>query len=156
VDAIDSLLVDELQANGRESWARLGELSGLTGPAVAERVRRLEDGGVIRGFAALVEPRAVGAALTAFIAVSLEGAMHRAPFLARIEALAEVQECHHVAGDDDYLLKVRCRDTDHLDHLITRDLKGVKGVTRTRTTIVLKTAKETPRVALAAPADARP
>jgi Lrp/AsnC family leucine-responsive transcriptional regulator len=142
------MLVRHLQENGRESWAKLGESAGLTGPAVAERVRRLEDDGVIRGYAALVDPLAVGAQLTAFVAISLEGADTRAAFVARIEALPEVQECHHVTGDDDYLLKVRCRDTLDLDRLISRDLKSVRGVTRTRTTIALRTAKETPRVAM--------
>ena len=82
------------------------------------------------------------------MAVTLEGADHRAAFLARVEALGEVQECHHVTGDDDYLLKVRCRNTRDLDRLISRDLKGVRGVTRTRTIIALATAKETPRVTL--------
>lgn len=148
MDSIDSMLIDQLQEHGRESWARLGAAANLTGPAVAERVRRLEDDGVIRGYCALVNPEALGANLTAFVAVTLEGADHRAAFLARVEALGEVQECHHVTGDDDYLLKVRCRNTRDLDRLISRDLKGVRGVTRTRTTIALATAKETPRVAM--------
>ncbi|MBI3789869.1 MAG: Lrp/AsnC family transcriptional regulator [Gemmatimonadetes bacterium] len=146
MDAIDSMLITHLQGHGRESWARLGELTGLTGPAVAERVRRLEEAGTIRRFAALVDPAAVDAGLTAFVAVTLEGSASRAGFLSRIEALDEVQECHHVAGDDDYLLKLRCRDTLALDRLLSRDLKGVRGVTRTRTTIVLRTAKETTMV----------
>ncbi len=148
MDAIDSMLVEVLQVRGRESWAKLGEAANLTGPAVAERVRRLEDDGVIRGFCALVDPEALGANLTAFVSVTLEGADHRAAFLARVQALGEVQECHHVTGDDDYLLKVRCRTTRDLDRLISRDIKGVRGVTRTRTTIALATAKETARVAL--------
>ena len=148
------MLIGRLQEHGRESWAKLGEAAGLTGPAVAERVRKLEDDGVIRGYAALVDPHAVGAALTAFVSVTLEGADHRAAFIARVESLEEVQECHHVTGDDDYLLKIRCRDTLDLDRLISRDLKGVRGVTRTRTTIALRTAKETPRVPIRRGAEA--
>ncbi len=140
------MLIDRLQEHGRESWAKLGEAAGLTGPAVAERVRRLEDDGVILGYCALVNPEAVGATLTAFVSISLEGADHRAAFLARVDALPEVQECHHVTGDDDFLLKIRCRSTHDLDRLISRDLKGVRGVSRTRTIIALTTAKETPRV----------
>ncbi len=132
-----------LQGAGRESWTRLGETLGVTGPAAAERVRRLEERGVIRGYAALVDPEAVGARLTAFVAVTLRRPKHRRAFLKRVAALAEVQECHHVAGDDDYLLKVRCSDSRHLDRVLSEELKGVPGVLRTRTTIVLGTVKET-------------
>jgi Lrp/AsnC family transcriptional regulator, leucine-responsive regulatory protein len=143
MDAMDMKTVAHLQAAGRESWTRLAETLGVTGPAAAERVRRLEERGVIRGYAALLDPTAVGARLTAFVAVTLEHPKHRRAFLERVESLAEVQECHHVAGDDDYLLKVRCSDTSHLDRVLSDELKGVPGVLRTRTTIVLGTPKET-------------
>ena len=145
---MDRKTVAHLQAAGRESWVRLGEMLGVTGPAAADRVRRLEERGVIRGYAALLDPEAVGARLTAFVAVRLEHPRHRRPFLERVESLAEVQECHHVAGDDDYLLKVRCSDTGHLDRVLSEELKGVPGVLRTRTTIVLGTVKETTVLAL--------
>jgi Lrp/AsnC family leucine-responsive transcriptional regulator len=140
---MDVKAVARLQAAGRESWTRLGELLGVTGPAAADRVRRLEERGVIRGYAALLDPESVGARLTAFVAVTLEHPKYRRAFLKRVEGLAEVQECHHVAGDDDYLLKVRCSGTAHLDRVLSEELKGVPGVLRTRTTIVLGTVKET-------------
>jgi Lrp/AsnC family leucine-responsive transcriptional regulator len=143
MDTMDMKTVGRLQAAGRESWTRLGEMLGVTGPAAAERVRRLEERGVIRGYAALIDPTAVGASLTAFVAITLRRPKHRRAFLKRVAALAEVQECHHVAGDDDYLLKVRCSDTGHLDRVLSEELKGVPGVLRTRTTIVLGTVKET-------------
>jgi Lrp/AsnC family leucine-responsive transcriptional regulator len=150
VDAIDSNLVAILQQNGRESWAALGGAIGLTGPAAADRVRRLEERGVIRSYAALVDPETVGAHLAAFVAVTLERPHHRAAFLARVAALPEVQECHHVAGDDDYLLKVRCTGARDLERVVGDEIKGVPGVARTRTTVVLGTAKETPVVPVSA------
>jgi Lrp/AsnC family transcriptional regulator, leucine-responsive regulatory protein len=131
-----------LLRNGREPWARIGERVGLTGPAVAERVRRLEQQGVIRGYAALVAPEPVGFPLMAFVSVRLETPHHRRAFLARVTSLAEVQECHHVTGDDDYLLKVRCRGAADLDRLLTSQLKGGPGVVRTRTLVVLRSEKE--------------
>lgn len=140
---MDTKTVAHLQAAGRESWIRLGEMLGVTGPAAAERVRRLEERGVIRGYAALLDPKAVGASLTAFVAVTLRRPKHRRAFLKRVASLTEVQECHHVAGDDDYLLKVRCSDTGHLDRVLSDEVKGVPGVLRTCTTIVLSTLKET-------------
>src|SRR5919108_4684637 len=141
--SMDLKAAAHLQTAARESWTRLGEILGVTGPAAAERVRRLEERGVIRGYAALLDPESVGARLTAFVAVTLEHPKYRRAFLKRVEALAEVQECHHVAGDDDYLLKVRCSGTGHLDRVLSEELKGVPGVLRTRTTIVLGTVKET-------------
>ena len=139
----DTKTIAHLMANGRESWASLGELLGVTGPAAAERVRKLEERGVIRGYTAVIDPAAVGIGITAFVAVTLDRPRHRRAFLERVAALAEVQECHHVAGDDDFLLKVRCTDAEHLDHVLSNELKGMDGVARTRTTIVLRTVKET-------------
>src|SRR4051794_24025968 len=106
MDAIDSNLIGHLMSHGRASWAELAQQLGLSAPAVAERVHRLEERGVIRGYAALVDPEAVGSSLSAFVAVTLERPSDRAAFLALVQRLPEIQECHHVAGDDDYLLKV--------------------------------------------------
>jgi Lrp/AsnC family transcriptional regulator, leucine-responsive regulatory protein len=148
LDELDSKALACLMRDGRLSWAALGAALGLSAPAASERVRRLVMRGVIRGFVALVEPEAVGLPVTAFVAVSLERTHeHRLPFLARMQALDEVQECHHVAGDDDYLLKVRCRDPRDLERLLN-EIKAVPGVARTRTTVALVTSKETAAVPL--------
>jgi Lrp/AsnC family leucine-responsive transcriptional regulator len=146
---MDAKILTALTCDGRMTWAELGGRVGLSAPAAAERVHRLEERGVIRGFPAQIDPVAVGLGLTAFVAVSLSRPQDRAPFLALAAALDEVQECHHIAGDDDYLLKIRCRDTGHLESLLSDRLKNLEGVVRTRTTIVLRTAKETTRVPLA-------
>src|SRR5215472_6206733 len=151
MDTIDLKALDALQTAGRESWSALGETLGMTGPAAAERVRKLEERGVIRGYAAVLDPEAVGAGLAAFVAVTLERPRDRAKFLALVASLPEVQECHHVAGEDDYLLKMRCRDTADLERLLTDELKGLTGVARTRTTVVLRTVKETVALPLSAP-----
>src|SRR6516162_114300 len=98
MDTTDVKALQALQAAGRESWAALGETLGMTGPAAAERVRRLEERGVIRGYAAVVDPGSVGAGLGAFVSVTLERPRDRAKFLALVASLPEVQECHHVAG----------------------------------------------------------
>jgi len=120
----------------------------LSPPATADRVRRLEERGVVQGYSALVDPEAVGCGLTAFIAVTLERPEHRDAFLKRILELPQIQECHHVAGDDDYLLKVRCRSPRDLEQIISERIKSLQGIVRTRTTIVLSTAKETPALPL--------
>lgn len=141
---LDYKAIGHLMAHGRASWAELAGILGLSAPAAADRVRRLEERGVIRGYAALVDPEAIGLGITAFVAVSLEKPEHRAAFLDMILRFPEVQECHHVAGEDDYLLKLRCRGTQDLERLVSDELKGLPGVQRTRTTIALSTVKETP------------
>lgn len=143
LDELDSKVVQYLMAQGRMTWAELATLLDLSAPAAADRVRRLEDRQVITGYTAIVNPEAVGCHLTAFIAVVLEHSRHRAEFLQKVQSLPEIQECHHVTGDDDYWLKVRCRNTKDLERLISEELKTLPGIARTRTTIVLSTAKET-------------
>lgn len=145
---MDVLALRFLMRRGRATWAELGGKLKLSAPAAAERVRKLEGQGVIRGYAALVDPAAVGAALTAFLAVSLHDHRRRGRFLEAVTAIPEIQECHHVAGEHDFLLKVRCRSTRDLERLLTEQLKDQAGVARTVTTIVLGTHKETIEVPL--------
>lgn len=140
---MDQEILRRLQLNAREPWAGLGQALGVTGPAIAERVRKLEERGAIRGYTAVLDADVLGFGLLAFVAVTLDRPEHRRAFLERVQALPEVQECHHIAGDYDYLLKVRCRGTADLDRLISDELKSFDGIVRTRTTIVLKSVKET-------------
>ncbi len=144
--SLDVKALRALMHNGRATWAELGQLLGLSAPSAAGRVRKLEQRGVIRGYAALVDPASVGHPLTAYISVSLASHRNRAAFLRAIDKMDHVAECHHVAGDHDYLLKVRCRGTQDLDDLLAKELKDKLGVAHTRTTIVLSTAKESVRV----------
>jgi len=144
--SLDVKALKLLMRNGRATWAELGQLLGLSAPSAADRVRKLEQRGVIRCYAALVDPALAGHPLTAYVSVSLASHRDRAAFLRAISKMENVAECHHVAGDDDYLLKVRCRGTQDLDHLLAEELKDKLRVARTRTTIVLSTAKESVRV----------
>lgn len=128
--------------HGRTSWAELGNLLGLSAPAVADRVRKLEEKGVIKGYHAAIDPAVAGLGLAALISVSLSTSEARVPFLSFIQQTPEILECHHTAGEEDYLLKVRCRDTRDLEQLISHNLKSISGVSRTRTTIILSTIKE--------------
>jgi Lrp/AsnC family leucine-responsive transcriptional regulator len=146
ISSLDVKALQTLMRNGRTTWAELGQLLGLSAPSTADRVRKLEQRGIIRGYAAFVDPALVGYPLTAYVSVSLASHRNRAAFLRAISKMDQVAECHHVAGDDDYLLKVRCRGTQDLDHLLATQLKDKLGVARTRTTIVLSTAKESVRV----------
>ncbi|MBD2460018.1 Lrp/AsnC family transcriptional regulator [Oscillatoria sp. FACHB-1407] len=144
LNEIDFKVIQHLMTQGRMTWSELASILELSAPATADRVRRLEERNVIQGYAALVNPEAIALHLTAFIAVTLERPEHRDAFLERVQTLAEIQECHHVTGEDDYLLKVRCRHTKDLERLISEQLKSLPGILKTRTTIALSTVKETP------------
>ena len=142
IDEQDRIILERLTVDARVSWAELAAELGLSAPAVAERVKRLKQRGLIRGFHAILDPPSLGLSLTAFIAVTLTHPRDRDAFLLVVRKQGEVKEAHHLAGEDDYLLKVYCRDTAHLEHFLTDILKSVPGVQRTRTSIVLGTAKE--------------
>jgi Lrp/AsnC family leucine-responsive transcriptional regulator len=148
LDEIDYKILHHLMPQGRMTWSELAQLLDLSAPATADRVRRLEERQVIQSYAAIVNSEAIGYHLTAFIAVTLEHPRHRAAFLQKIQSLPQIQECHHVTGEDDYWLKVRCRHTKDLEQLISEDLKQTPGVLKTRTTIALSTFKETPALPL--------
>lgn len=143
LNTIDSKIIARLMSHARTTWADLGALLDLSAPAAAERVRRLEEKGIIKGYCAAIDPESVGIGMAALISVSLSTSEARAHFLSHIQNLPEVLECHHVAGEEDYILKVRCRGTRDLERLISHDLKSLTGVSRTRTTIILSTIKET-------------
>lgn len=143
LDDLDIKTLSLLCQRGRMTWAELAGQLGLSAPAAADRVKRLEERGIVTGYSALLDAAALGLNLTAFIAVTLDHPRHRAGFLAQVATSAEILECHHVTGDDDYLLKVRCCHTRALEDLITGQLKEIEGVVKTRTLIVLSTVKET-------------
>ncbi|MBM7541027.1 Lrp/AsnC family transcriptional regulator [Amphibacillus cookii] len=148
MDSFDYKIIKVLMTNGRVTWSELASQIGLSAPAIADRVNRLVKSDVIRGISARVNSSAAGIETTAFVTVSLERPAFRAPFLQLISNLDEVQECHHIAGEDDYLLKIRCRNTRDLDRVISYEIKSVEGVTKTKTTIVMDTAKETSLIPL--------
>jgi Lrp/AsnC family leucine-responsive transcriptional regulator len=144
MDDVDLRIVALLSANARTSFTELAEAVGLSGPSTADRVRRLEERGIIRGYAAIVDAEALGRGLTAFIAVTVSGPRNTGRFLADVATLSEVVECHHVAGNDDYLLKVHVDGTRGLEDFITHRLKVLTGVTSTRSTVVLSTSIDRP------------
>jgi Lrp/AsnC family transcriptional regulator, leucine-responsive regulatory protein len=140
VEEIDRKIVSLLARNGRMSFTELGRQAGLSVSAVHQRVRRLEQDGVIKGYAAMFNPEDVGLPLTAFVSVKPFDASAPDDLPQRLEHLAAIEACHSVAGDENYILKVRVPSPVALEDLIyqIRTLGGVS----TRTTVVLSTAYE--------------
>jgi Lrp/AsnC family leucine-responsive transcriptional regulator len=141
MDAVDRQLIQALRENGRASYAELGRLVGLSGPSVTDRINRLETAGVITGYRATVDARSLGLGVTALIGVQLTDATDHEDMASRLRELNEIEDCWFIAGDDSYMLKARASDVDALETLIRR-LSGTKGVSRTRTTVVLSTKWE--------------
>jgi Lrp/AsnC family transcriptional regulator, leucine-responsive regulatory protein len=119
LDEIDRGILRELQENARISWSELGRRVGLTPPAVADRVRRLEESGVIVGYRAQVDPARVGLPLTAFVRVSARSAA-RTELSEVLPNYEEVLEAHRVTGVDCFVMKVAVRDVGHLQEVIDR------------------------------------
>lgn len=149
MDGIDHQLVQRLQADGRATQLELAREVGLSQPAVADRIRKLEERGVIRGYEARVDAASLGKDITAFVGVGIEHPRFFAGFTEAVAALEDVLECHRVAGEDSYLLKVKTANTRTLDDLLVGTLRTIPGVTRTHTTIVLRSLKEETRVHVA-------
>lgn len=152
LDTIDYKLCELLQARGRASQLELAQAVQLSQPAVAERIRKLEEQGVITGYAAQICARKLGKDITAFIGVFTNHPRYHEGFVSKVTAIEEVQECHRVAGTDSYLLKIKTENTSSLDTLIAR-IRSIHGVERTQTTIVMATLKESTHVAPTLPTE---
>jgi Lrp/AsnC family leucine-responsive transcriptional regulator len=140
VEELDRQIVQLLVADGRMSYTDLGKATGLSTSAVHQRVRRLEQRGVIRGYAAIVDPDAVNLPLTAFISVKPFDPSAPDDTPERLTGIEEIEACHSVAGDENYILKVRVGAPGDLEDLLAR-IRSAAGVS-TRTTVVLSTPYE--------------
>lgn len=148
MDSTDLHILKELQTNARTSNAELARDLEMAPSAVLERIRKLEQKGVLTGYEARIAPRAVGLSLTAFVFVRAEEKPVTGKTGAALAKIPEVQEVHHVAGEDCYLVKLRVRDTEDLSRVLQKQISTINAVKGTRTTIVLSTVKETAKLSL--------
>lgn len=143
MDKIDFKIIKILSEHARITWADLSSALNLSRPAAAERVKKLEEKGVIKGYTAVLSPEMLGIGVTAFIFIVISDYKKKKDFLNLVNEINEIQECHHIAGQEDFLLKVRCKCIADLDKLICEKLKSQDIVAKTHTNIVLSTDKET-------------
>ncbi|MGH9370505.1 MAG: Lrp/AsnC family transcriptional regulator [Vicinamibacterales bacterium] len=156
VDTLDLRILDHLQTNARSTQADIARAIGLAPSGVLERIRKLEARKVITGYTAYVDPRVLGLGMLAFVAVRSDEVASDDRIARELAEAPEVLEVHHVAGDDCYLIKVRCQDAEHLGQLLRTRIGRIGGVRSTRTTIVLNTVKETSRLPIPGPAEVKP
>ena len=147
LDAIDLLILDTLQEHGRIPHAKLAEQVGLSAPSVIERVKKLEDSGIITGYHAAIDARKLGRDVTAFIGVSIGHPRTVNFFEESIAMMPDVLECHHVTGEHTVLLKVKTHSTATLEQLI-RTIRLIEGVMRTETMVVLSTHTERTQISV--------
>jgi Lrp/AsnC family leucine-responsive transcriptional regulator len=140
VEDLDRRIVDLLRSDGRMSYTDLGKAMGLSTSAVHQRVRRLEERGVITGYAAVVDPTALDLPLTAFISITPLDPAAPDDIPERLRGFPELEACHSVAGDENYILKARVRTPGDLEELLAR-VRATANVA-TRTTVVLSTPWE--------------
>jgi len=141
IDQTDLKILYILQRNGRARLADIADEVELSAPAVMERVKKLELSGVIKGYQALVDAKKVGKDITAFIGVSIGHQRDIDGFAIQMLQYPDVLECHHVTGDESFILKVKSANTASLEKLLG-EIRSLEGVTRTVTSVVLSTTKE--------------
>ena len=141
LDPIDLAILEQLQDNCKQPLAVIGKGVGLSASTVMERIHKLEGAGVIRGYTALLDARALGRDVAAFIGVTAGSPRAISVLAQEIEGLRDVLECHHVTGEYTLLLKAKTRSTATLERLIDA-IREMEGVTGTETMVVLSTQTE--------------
>ena len=142
IDGTDAEILKILQSNSRTSNAEIARQVGLAPSAVFERIRKLEERGVVEGYGARLNPKVMGVPLLAFVFVRADEKPGAEETAARVAAIPEVLEVHDVAGEDCLLVKVRAADTEALGRILRDRFGRIDSITSTRTTIVLETVKE--------------
>jgi Lrp/AsnC family transcriptional regulator, leucine-responsive regulatory protein len=141
LNATDARILEVLQRDGRRPYADLGADVGMSGPSAHERVKKLESRGVITGYAALVDPLAVGLGIVGFSWITQAPGTAATDLTDDFAAIPEIEECYHISGEADYLLKIRARDTVDFERVL-RLVQGTRHVFTTQTDIVLSSGFE--------------
>jgi Lrp/AsnC family leucine-responsive transcriptional regulator len=137
----DARILEVLQRDGRRPYADLGADVGMSGPSAHERVKKLESRGVITGYAAVVDPRAIGYDILAFSWITQAPGTVAHDLTESLAAIPEIEECHHITGEADYLVKVRARDTRDLERVL-RLVQSTQDVFQTETDVVFSSGFE--------------
>ncbi len=149
-DAIDLAILDQLQADSKITNATLAQRVGISPPSTLERVKKLEAGGIILGYRALIDAKAVNKTISAFVHVTLRehGAKQLRQFDDAVSAFDEVQGAWHTAGEEDFMLRVLVTDMDEYERFVVHRLSKIPNIGRVRTSFCLSAVKDETRVPL--------
>ncbi len=142
LDDIDIAILNHLQENGRAQRNKIAELVNLSVPSVSERMKKLEERGLIHGYYAILNSKDFNFDITAFLFVQVDGSEHYPEFVEKVTNEPEVLECHSITGDGSHLLKVRTKNTASFERLLSK-IQSWEGVDKTRSNLVLSSFKET-------------
>jgi len=142
MDIIDAKILEVLKVNGRSTASDISKKVNLSIPAVSERIRKLEEANVIEQYTVKINREKMGYKLLAIIFVNIDNTVNIQQFRESVIQFSEVMECHHMAGEYDYMLKVLIEDTAQLEVFLSEKLKSIRGVRTSNTLIVLSTLKE--------------
>ncbi|MBC7986948.1 MAG: Lrp/AsnC family transcriptional regulator [Sphingomonadaceae bacterium] len=153
LDAIDRVILDALQEEGRLTNVELARRAGLTAPPCLRRIRALEESGAIQSYHARLDPAALGYGITVFAMVSLRSQAEEdlRGFEAHVAALPLVRECHMLNGEIDFILKIVARDLPHFQEFLTTQLTTAPNVASVKTSLTIRTAKNLPGVPVGDP-----
>ena len=137
IDGIDKEILRDLMEDARKPILQIANKIGISGAAIHQRLRKLEDAGVIASSKLMVDNKVLGYKTMAFIGVYLEKASSNAEAVKELKKIPEVLECHYTTGNWSILVKILCKDNEHLMHVLNKDIQTISGVSRTETFISL-------------------
>lgn len=137
IDGIDQKILSFLIKNARMPFLEIARECGISGAAIHQRVRKMEEAGIIAGSHLVVKPKALGFDVCAFVEIQLSEPNIYSPAIEELKKMSEVVECHFITGDMSLLLKIYCRDNDHLMHVLINTIQNIPGVSKTTTFISL-------------------
>ena len=137
LDGIDKIILNRMMENAKESINQLSKQVGISGAAVHQRIKKLEKSGLITGSQVILNPKHLGYSTLAFIGVFLDKAMNNSQAVAQLSKINEVIECHYTTGNWSVLIKIICKDNEHLMSLLNNQIQKIPGVSRTETFISL-------------------
>lgn len=140
MDSLDIKILKLLQKNARITASEIGSRINLSVPAVSDRLKKLDASGVIEKYTIIINARKLNRNLTVIMFISLESPKYTNKFLEEVQKEEEILECHYLAGDYDYALKIITENTETLEKLLNK-IKGLSGISKTKTTVSLSTIK---------------
>ena len=138
IDGIDKKILRALMADARTPILEIARSVGVSGAAIHQRLRKLEKSGLLAGSKFVINPRVLGYTTMAFVGIFLDKAASNPDAVKQLKRIPEVLECHYTTGDWSILIKVLCKDNEHLMHILNREIQSIPGVSRTETFISLQ------------------
>ncbi|MDA3779097.1 MAG: Lrp/AsnC ligand binding domain-containing protein [Bacteroidales bacterium] len=140
IDSTDKKILEYLIKNARTPFLEIARVCGISGAAIHQRIKKLEDLGVIAGSKFIINPRAIGMDICVFVGVHLDMAHLYKDVVKEFENISEIVECHYTTGNYAILLKMYCKDNEHLMDVLVNTIQNIKGVSKTETFISLEQA----------------